>query len=242
MCAKRTIVVSALILMLSVVEAYPQTRTTRSFATVDDTLITLDFNKGTLDEYVQAVTEAKKGKVTIIIDSDLEDIEVPPAHLRNVSLAQALEWIPKTSTSRQQGLTLQIMPRPGRTDEDSSMFLFTTLPLAVPTGTSRDDTQVKTFALNWATDSTNPELVKTAVQDALSTRGLTASKPVAYNPQTGILTLRGTSRDVTIASQVMNELKQAQQQAKIIEQLQTELDALKDKVTELQGAGDRRSK
>ena len=30
--------------------------------------------------------------------------------------------------------------------------------------------------------------------------------------------------------------------AKIIEQLQTELDALKDKVTELQGAGDRRSK
>ena len=244
MRTKRTIVVSALVSILSLGAVFSQTRPTRTLVNnLENNLITLDSDQGTLDEYVKAVMQAKKNKVTIIIDSGLEDIEVPSAHLRDVSLSQALEWIPKTANARQQGLTLQVMPRQGRTEEDTGMFLFTTSPMPVGTGRPGEDLQVKTFALSWTPDKTNPEVVKTAVQDALSARGLTASKPVNYNPQTGVLTLRGTARDVTIATQVMNELKQAQQQAKVIEELQTQLEDLKNRIGELQGgAADRRNR
>ena len=244
MRTKRTILVSALVSILSLGAVFSQTRPTRTLVNnLDNNLITLDSDQGTLYEYVKAVMQAKKNKVTIIIDSGLEDIEVPSAHLRDVSLSQALEWIPKTANARQQGLTLQVMPRQGRTEEDTGMFLFTTSPMPVGTGRSGEDLQVKTFALSWTPDKTNPEVVKTAVQDALSARGLTVSKPVNYNPQTGVLTLRGTARDVTIATQVMNELKQAQQQAKVIEELQTQLEDLKNRIGELQGgAADRRNR
>jgi len=125
------------------------------------------------------------------------------------------------------------------------MFLFTSVPQATNRpGTTAEETQVRTFALSWTTDASGsgskPELVKRVVEDALSKQGPTAKQPVQYNPQTGVLTIRGTSRDINLASQIMNEMRQAQQQATVIKQLQTELDDLKAEITELKQAGEKR--
>jgi hypothetical protein len=244
MPTKRTIFVSASILILSLTMAFAQSRTIRPAGTsVDNRLISLDFPQGSLGDYVQAVVEAKRGKATIIVDSELEEVQVPSAHIRDVTLSQALEWIPKTAVARQQGLVLQATPAIGALAEDSSVFLFTTVPTAPRLGSTAEDLQVKTFALSWSTDAAsgangrNPELLKTAVQDALSAQGLSAKQPVRYNPQTGVLTIRGTSRDVNVASQVMNEIRQVQQQNTIIQRLQSELDELKDEISALKQSG-----
>jgi hypothetical protein len=247
MWTKRTTFVSVLISILSVGAAFAQSRTARSIGPQrDDSLITLDFTQGTLNEYVQAVVEAMKGKPTIIIDSELEEVQVPPARLRDVTLQQALEWIPKTANARQQGLVLQAIARPGSLELNNAMFLFTSAPLAPNRpGATAEEMQVRTFALSWGTDASGPagskpELVKRVVEDALSKQGPTAKQPVQYNPQTGVLTIRGTSRDINLASQIMNEMRQAQQQATIIKQLQTELDDLKAEIGELKQAGEKR--
>jgi hypothetical protein len=241
MRTKRTIFISISVSILSLTLAFAQSRTIRpSSTTLDDKLISVDFPQGNLGDYVQAVIEAKKGKATIIVDSGLEEVQVPAAHLRAVTLLQALEWIPKTAGARQQGLALQTTSAVGALAEDSSVFLFTTVPTVGRPGSTADD-QVKTFALGWSSDPSangrNPELLKTAVQDALSTQGLSAKQPVRYNPQTGVLTIRGTSHDVNIASQVMNELRQAQQQATIIQGLQTDLEDLKAEIGKLKESG-----
>ena len=240
MRTKRTILISIPVLILSLTLAFVQSRTTRpTGTTIDDKLISLNFPQGSLGDYVQAVIEAKKGKATIIVDSGLEEVQVPAAHLRDVTLLQALEWIPKTAGARQQGLTLQATSAVALA-EDNSVFLFTTVPTVARPGSTADD-QVRTFALSWPSDPAsngrNPELLKTAVQDALNTQGLSAKQPVRYNPQTGVLTILGTSRDVNIASQVMNELRQAQQQATIIQGLQTELEDLKAEISKLKETG-----
>src|SRR5215510_8833809 len=116
MWTKRTTFVSALILILSLTAAFAQSRSTRTLGTPRDNnsnsnsnnnLITLDFPEGTLGDYVQGLMEVMRSKTTIIIDSELEEIQVPSAHLREVTLQQALEWIPKTANARQQGLVLQ---------------------------------------------------------------------------------------------------------------------------------------
>jgi hypothetical protein len=245
---KRTIFVSVLVSILSLTAAFAQSRTTRTLGTQDNNLITLDFTQGTLADYVREIVQAKKGKVTIIIDSTLEDIEVPSANLRGVTLSQALEWIPKTANARQQGLALQTLLRPGEREPDSAMFLFTTTPTTNRPGSAAEELQVRTFALSWATDavsgstSRNSELVKTAVQDALSIQGPTAKQPVHYNPQTGVLTVRGTSRDINIASQVMTEMRRVQQQNTLIEQLQTELADLKATISALTETGEKQVK
>jgi hypothetical protein len=241
MRTKRTIFISISVSILSLTLAFAQSRTIRpSGTTLDDKLISLDFPQGSLADYVQAVIEARKGKATIIVDSELEEVQVPAARLRTVTLLQALEWIPKTAGARQQGLALQTTLAQAVHEEDSSVFLFTTAPTVARPGSTADD-QVRTFALSWSSDPApngrNPELLKTAVQDALSTQGLSAKQPIRYNPQTGVLTIRGTSRDVNIASQVMNELRQAQQQATIIQELQTQLEDLKAEISKLKEAG-----
>jgi hypothetical protein len=247
MWTKRTTFVSVLVSILSLSAAFAQSRTTRPLGTQrDDNLITLDFTQGTLVDYVQAVVEAMKGKPTIIIDSELEEVPVPPARLREVTLQQALEWIPKTANARQQGLVLQAITRPGM-ELNNAMFLFTTAPLATRPGSTAEELQVRTFALSWGTDASGPagskpELVKRVVEEALNKQGPTAKQPVQYNPQTGVLTIRGTTRDINIASQVMNEMRQAQQQGTIIQQLQTELTDLKAEVTELKQAGEKQLK
>jgi hypothetical protein len=243
MPTKRTIFVSGSVSILSLTMAFAQSRTIRPAGTsVDNRLISLDFTQGSLGNYVKAVAEAKKDKATIIVDSELEEVQVPSAHLRDVTLSQALEWIPKTAVARQQGLVLQATPAVGALAQDSSVFLFTAVPTSTRAG-SAEDLQVRTFALSWSTDAVsgangrNPELLKTAVQDALSPQGLSAKQPVRYNPQTGVLTIRGTSRDVNIASQVMNEIRQVQQQTTTIQGLQTELEELKDEISALKHSG-----
>jgi len=243
MWTKRTIFVSASVSVLSLTLAFAQSRTAvRPLgASADSKLISLDFPQGSLDDYVKAVVEAKNGKATIIVDSELQEVQVPSAHLRNVTLSQALEWIPKTAIARQQGLVLQTSPATGAFGEDSAVFLFTNVPITTRSGSTPDDLKVGTFALSWSTDPSNDrnsELLKTAVQDALSTQGLTAKQPVRYNPQTGVLTIRGTSRDVNIASQVMNEIRQAQQQAMIIQGLQTDIEDLKAEIRKLKPTGE----
>jgi hypothetical protein len=238
------IFVSASVSILWLTTAFAQSRTIRPAGTsVDNRLISLDFTQGSLGDYVKAVVEAKKGKATIIVDSELEEVQVPSAHLRDVTLTQALEWIPKTAAARQQGLVLQATSALGAPAEDTSVFLFTTVPTSSRAGSIAEDLQVRTFALSWSGDavsganSRNPELLKTAVQDALNTQGLSAKQPIRYNPQTGVLTIRGTSRDVNIASQVMNEIRQVQQQTAIVEGLQTELEELKEEISALKQSG-----
>jgi hypothetical protein len=248
MWTKRRTLVSVLVSILSLSTVFAQSRTTRTLGTQrDDSLITLDFIQGTLSDYVRAVVEAMKGKPTIIIDSELEEVQVPPARLRDVTLQQALEWIPKTANARQQGLVLQAIARPGSLELNNAMFLFTSAPLTTRPGATADDLQVRTFALSWNTDAsgpagTKPELVKKVVEDALNKQGPTAKQPVQYNPQTGVLTVRGTPREINLAGQIMNEMRQAQQQATIIQQLQTELADLKEEVTELKQAGEKQLK
>jgi hypothetical protein len=248
MWTRRTTFVSALVSVLSLTAALAQSRTPRALGGPVNNLITLDFTQGTLHDYVEAVVEAMKGKVTIVIDSALEQVEVPSARLRDVTLSQALEWIPKTANARQQGLALQTMLRPGRPETEYAMFLFTTMPTTNRPGSPAEEVQVKTFALSLATDAVsgprgqNPELVKTAVQDALNIQGLSAKQPVLYNPQTGVLTVRGTSRELNIVTQVMNEMRQSPQQATIIRQLQTELSDLRAEITQLKQAGEKQFK
>jgi len=127
MVTKRTIFISISVSILSLTLAFAQSRTIRpSGTTLDDKLISLDFPQGSLGDYVRAVIEAKKGKATVIVDSELEEVQVPAARLRSVTLLQALEWIPKTAGARQQGLALQTTPALGVEAQDSSVFLFTT--------------------------------------------------------------------------------------------------------------------
>jgi hypothetical protein len=93
--------------------------------------------------------------------------------------------------------------------------------------------------LSWATDGVSgtdgrsPETVKTAVQDVLNIQGPGARQPVQYNPQTGVLTVRGTARDMVVIGQVLNEIRQAQPQATALEQLRAQLTDLKAEVAQL---------
>jgi hypothetical protein len=192
------------------------------------------FQGGSLEEYVAEVRK-RVPTANVYVDKGT-DVKLKQVNLPKVSLADALEFVTKTSDGRSQGLLLQVT-RSGR--EANEVYVFTSSRPATPPGPPPEERLVKGYCLEGPKEGApgkSPGAIEKGVQEALQKRSKQGetSATAKYNNETCLLTVVGTRADIVLADQVVDEMTRGDRATvPALRVLQSELEKLKTELATL---------
>jgi hypothetical protein len=192
----------------------------------------LRLESGSLDKYVAAVrgkfTEAK-----IVIDGEsVGNTVLPKVDLPRASLSQMLLWVPTTAAARKNGVTLQ----PSRSTGDSAeIYVFTVARAPVEQAEIKPAIVTKDYGIDSMPEKDWPETLRLAVVGKLkrSDPKQPAASVELTDTKPRLLRVRGTQADIRDADQTISTLENSARERAPVPQLQRRIDILRTQVDSL---------
>ena len=175
--------------------------------TGDRALFDVDFNGGTVKNYIEAVKQASGGKLNAILDENVADLPVPEISLKHVSCNTAMSLLDNREINKfgnpEWGIIVVDKVRSGNDADEYPTYRVTVRLNNRNQYTENLVTQI--FSVQAILEmGMDPDDLLSAVTIALDLQDKTQSTTVRFHEETGLLMVNGSPESVEVIAQLVN--------------------------------------
>jgi hypothetical protein len=194
----------------------------------------LEFDGGTVKEFLEQLATACPEPVNVILRSELEDAEIPAMRLRGVTVPAVFEAIAAASrkdytVSAPSGLRNWTYSHGFRTSDrnpsSESVWVFfrEEPPADAPMPSSKERPEVRVLNLGSYLDGRTVEDITTAIRVACEMLGNMEPPGLTYHKETRLLFVRGWPEQLMLVDEVLKQLASAPRLPSPVPQMSEEL-------------------
>lgn len=181
----------------------------------------LKFNGGTPKEFVEAIKQQSGLSVNVIIPTEYATVDLPSIEVHNVTIPQLFDAITLSSKKttpiwiNESGQRRKVAAESGNgfrsadatPTENSIWYFFSEIPTNDPPPTEMATVQV--FQLNDLLKDYTIDDITTAVKTTWQMLDSEFKPEMKFHSETGLLVTKGTNQQLSMISQVLQQLRQA---------------------------------
>jgi len=193
--------------------ASPVTSTTATAAqdsVFDPPIVTVSFEGGTVEDYVETLRRSYDGPLNVIIHASARKVTLAPIELTGVHLDAAIEAIETLAIAASGTVGVNTVNR--NTIPGAARIWRVTASSGSPFSSPRDDTsRIEIFALRQLTDAPEPryevEDIIGAIDAAIAMQKWDSEPQIRHHPPSGLLVVRGVADQIVLVREVLDRLK-----------------------------------